>query len=309
MIVGHQKQWEILKKSAEAGKLPHAYLFCGDEKLGKKKVAFEFISFLFGENIQKTTHPDFIFIKPIEKEIQISQIRELTLKLSLKNFAAPLKAAILDQAHLMNFEAQSCLLKTLEEPKGETILILLTEHPKVLLPTIISRCQPIKFYPVRESEIESYLISKGISKELAKEISQLSLGRPGLALDFVSDPQKIENYRKAILDLVKIFNSDLFFRFQYAKNISQNSKSLPLARILGVWLCYLRKVLISKINNRLDESEFSFQNLENSEIKNFKNFPLSRIKNFLESLEETIFLLTTKNINQRLALENLMLKL
>lgn len=325
MILGHQKQWEILKKSAGAGKLAHAYLFSGDEKLGKKRVAFEFISRLFekdadfiehprcrfhrasptlsgqSRDIEKAVHPDFIFLEPVNKEIQISQIRDLSWKLSLKNFSAPLKAAIIDKAHLMNFEAQSCLLKTLEEPRGKAILILVTSHPRVLLPTIISRCQTIKFYPVSDSEIENYLISKGMGKERAEEITQISLGRPGLALDFLSEPQKIEKYRKVISDLVKIFNKDISFRFQYVKNISRNAKSPPLAEprltgeILEIWLWHLRKVLLSKINGREELA--------------FKNFSLAKLKNFIEELQRTIFLTTSTNINQRLALENLMLEL
>lgn len=298
MIIGHQKQWEILKKSAEAGKLPHAFLFSGQEKLGKKRVAFEFISFLFKKDIEKGIHPDFIFLEPANKEIQISQIRELNWRLSLKNFSAPFKAVIIDKAHSMNFEAQSCFLKTLEEPRGNAILILVTSHPKTLLPTIISRCQTIKFYPVKDSEIENYLISKGMKKADAEEIVQISLGRPGLALDFLLDPQKIEMYRIIISDLLKIFNTGLSFRFQYVKNISDSAKdnaSNGAKEILEIWLGYLRKILFSKIQGREDE--------------NFKNFSLAKLKKFIEELQRTIFLTSTTNINQRLALENLMLEL
>jgi DNA polymerase-3 subunit delta' len=226
--------------------------------------------------------------KPIEGEIKISQIRELISRLALKNFSAPLKAAIIDKAHLMNFQAQSCFLKTLEEPRGDTILILITEHPSLLLPTIVSRCQVIKFFPLREKEIEKELISKGAQREMAKELAELSLGRPGLAIDFLSDSKKFKEYKRIISDLIKIFNSDLSFRFQYVKGISQDSKE-----ILKVWLFYLRKILRAKLMGKEDE--------------NSKNFSLSKLKNTIEFLERIIFLISTKNINQRLALENLML--
>jgi len=293
MIIGHQKQWQFLKKSAELGRLSHAYLFSGDEKLGKKKLAFEFISFLFGQTVHQLVaggHPDFVFIKPIEREIQISQIRELISRLSLKNFSAPLKAAIIDKAHLMNLQAQNCFLKTLEEPRGDTILILITEHPNLLLPTIVSRCQQIKFYPLREKEIEKELIARGAQKEMAKELAEISLGRPGLAIDFLSDSKKIKEYKKIISDLIKIFNSDLSFRFQYVKSISQDSME-----ILKIWLFYLRKILRAKLRGEKDE--------------NSQNFSLSKLKNIIEFLERIIFLISTKNINPRLALENLMLEL
>lgn len=313
MLVGHKKQWEILKKSAEAGKLPHALLFSGQEKIGKKKVAFEFISSLFGQDIQRGAHPDFIFVESAGREIQISQIRDMNWRLSLKNLSAPFKAAIIDNADLMNIESQNCLLKTLEEPRGNAILILTTSHPKVLLPTIISRCRTTRFYPAKDSEIENYLIKKGLSKEKAKEIAGLSWGRPGVAIDFLEEPQKLEKHKKTILALAKIFDSDIAYRFQYAKSISEKSKSVEKKEdsesvvkgdlkvgegpreILEIWLGYLRDVLISKLNGKEDVS--------------FKNFSFVKLKNFIEALQKTIFLFSTQNINQRLALENLMLEL
>ncbi len=329
MFVGHQKQWEILKRADETGKLPHAFIFSGQENLGKKKVAFEFISFLFGQDIEKGVHPDFILITATGKEIQISQIRELARRLSLKNFSAPLKAVIIDKADLMNPQAQNCLLKTLEEPRGKTILILVTCRPRTLLPTIISRCQTIKFFPVRESEIKNYLISKGVPKEKIEEIIRICEGRPGQALDLLSEPEKLVKYRKTTSDLIKIFNSSLSFRFQYVKNISEKSKLADpvrsgvsngadgangLKEILEIWLGYLRKVLISKINGMPACNPPISLKLwrvadAGKEDAAFQNFSLAKLKNFIEALQETISLISTKNINQRLALENLMLEL
>src|SRR4030042_5617712 len=126
MIIGHKKQWQYLLKSKETGRLSHAYLFCGQEKLGKKKVALEWISLLLGEDVFKNNHPDLTLIEPEGKEIQIGQIKQLIWNLSLKPYSAPFKVALIDRAHLMNEEAQASLLKTLEEPKGETILFLVS---------------------------------------------------------------------------------------------------------------------------------------------------------------------------------------
>ena len=75
MIIGHQKQWELLKRTAKNDNFSHAYLFSGQEKLGKKTLALEwFYSLLESEN---KYHPDLIFVEPNNREIQISQIREL----------------------------------------------------------------------------------------------------------------------------------------------------------------------------------------------------------------------------------------
>ena len=165
LIIGHQKQWQYLKKLAETDKLPHALLFYGQEKLGKKTFALEFVKWLLKDDIEKRQHPDFIFIEPEEKEIKISQIRELIWRLSLKPSLAPLKAAIINQAHCMNQEAQSCFLKTLEEPKGKTVLILVSEYPEALFPTILSRLQKIRFYPPKLAEMDDYLKEKGLEKK------------------------------------------------------------------------------------------------------------------------------------------------
>ena len=297
MIIGHQKQWEFLKRSAESGKLSHAYLFSGQEKLGKKTVALEWISLLFGQpptRIIGGGHPDFILVTPIGKDsarasIQISQIRDLNWRLSLKPSISQLKAAIIDQAHLMNEEAQNCFLKTLEEPKGNTVLILITEAPEFLFPTILSRCQIIKFYPVRKEEIENYLREQGISEEEVLRISQISQGRPGLAIDFLN-PQKLSQRQEKIEELIRLTNSDLTSGFQYAKKIS---KAPELKEILNIWLSYFRENLVSNLQKKRDVYFFSPK----------------KLATILQKIQSTIFLISTTNVNPRLALEILMLEL
>lgn len=300
MIIGHQKIWQFLKKSAELGKVSHAYLFYGQAKLGKKTIALEFIKWLFNEDgwlmdgVQKRQHPDFILIEPEKKEIQISQIRNLNWKISLKSSSASFKAAIIDQAHCMNQEAQSCFLKTLEEPKGKTLLILITEYPERLFPTILSRVQKIKFYPVKKDEIGNYLQKNKIREKVSKEIIRISLGKPGVAIDFATMPPKLENQKKVIEDVIKISNSDLAFRFQYVKEISGTAANTSnLREILNIWLSYFRDILTSKVKN---------PNL-------YPNYTLSKLKNILKLIQNTNFLVSTTNVNPRLALEILMLEL
>ena len=325
MIIGHQKQLNYLKRMAESGKIPHALLFSGQKKLGKKTIASEFIFWLFEEpGVPKILgHPDFILIEPQEKhpeaersslrgspapssalvrgQIQINQIRDLSWRLSLKPIKAQLKAVIIDEAHSMTPEAQNCFLKTLEEPKGNTLLILITEKPNFLLPTIISRCQSIKFYPVKKDEIERYLKNQeGLSKPPLRgeprssslsggeieEILKISQGRPGRAVESASSKEKFEFYKKRMKELDEILNSNLATRFRYAKEISGQEN---LREILEIWLNYFRNVFI--------------KNCLISEVKQFK-----RLKNILQQIQRTIYLISTTNVNPRLALEILMLE-
>ena len=310
MIVGHQKQWQFLKKSAELGRLPHALLFSGQSQLGKKTIAREFIKLLNCQNqnfevrpcqscrncksIQKGIYPDLKEIQPKGREIQISQIRELEYYLSLRPYSAPLKTAIIDRAHLMNQEAQNAFLKTLEEPKGETLLILITETVEQLLPTIFSRTEKVKFYPVSFSEIENYLRLEGVSESNARKLALLSFGRPGIALNFLLDPKKLESQNQKIKEILKISSSDLSLRFQYAKDLSQNPQNLK--EILDIWLRYFRNTLLTKIGSKI-------------EIDNrFKNYSIQKLRNILRVIQNINYLLSTTNVNPRLALEILMLE-
>jgi len=288
MIIGHQKQLSYLKRMVESGRLPHALLFSGQEKLGKKTIALDLISQLFKETPNRLlggSHPDFIFLSPIQevRQIHINQIRELSWRLSLKPIRTNLIAAIIDQAHLMTSEAQNCFLKTLEEPKGNSLLILITEYPHFLLPTILSRCEIIKFYPVKKKLISDFLEKKEVLKEKIEKICQISLGRPGLAIDFLENPKKLEERENRERELIRISNSNLVNRFEYIKELAQQEN---LKETLEIWLNYFRSVF----------------------IKNYSSTSLEHLKNILQQIQKTIFLISTTNINQRLALEILMLE-
>ena len=246
---GHQKQWQFLKKSAELGRLPHALLFYGQKGLGKKALAIEFSKFLIG----KTSPPDFILIEPQGKEIQIAQIRSLIQGLFLKPYIADFKIAVLNKAHLMTQESQNCFLKFLEEPTDKTYLILITEYPAMLLPTILSRVQKLRFFPEKDFEIED-------NKDL-------------------------------ISDLVKMSESDLASRFQYAKNISTED----LRGTLDIWLRYFRKIFINRLTGQRTED--------------FNQYSLTKLKDIIRQIQSTNYLISTTNLNPRLALEILLIEL
>jgi len=291
MLIGHQKQWQFLKKSAELEKLSHAYLFTGPEKIGKRTLALEWVSLLFGENIKKKLHPDFYLIEPGKKEIQIAQIRDFIWKLSLKPYSASFKVGMIDQAHSMTRDSQTCLLKTLEEPKGNTLLILITDSPNYLFPTILSRVQTIKFFPVRKGEIKNYLKQQGISDQRSEEILEYSSGKPGNVVEIIANNKKIEFFQQKIKELNKIAKSPLTYRFQYAKNLSE--ELAVLKETLDIWLDYYRSILLAGIKEKEDLSQSS----------------LSKIKNILEHIQTTKYLIFTTNINPRLALEVLLMEL
>lgn len=147
-MISNQKKFEYLKRLVANGKLPHALLVSGVQ-------AREFVLRIFNHDLDKV-HPDFLLVEPDGNEIKIAQIRDCIWRLSLKPLATSLKVAVINQAHLMNQEAASSLLKTLEEPRGEALLVLVTEFPEALMAVILSRTQRIKFFPEEDKKPRDY---------------------------------------------------------------------------------------------------------------------------------------------------------
>jgi len=234
MTIGHQKQWDFLTKNFESKKISHAYLFIGEKGLGKKKLAKEFIKYIncphiqneagkkipcqkcFScQSIEREAFPDFRIIskKEDKNEIEILQIRDAQNFLSYKSYYGAFKAIIIDDAEKMNQEAQSCFLKTLEEPKGDTILFLITSKPDMLLPTIFSRCQILKFFrtndlqPVSEKLKEEQIILSGLLKVINSDLSEKF--KYTKSIDF--EKQKIgdilealkKHFRESLLSIIK----------------------------------------------------------------------------------------------------------
>ena len=274
MIIGHKQQQEFLEKIIKEGS--RSLLFTGPESLGKKTVALSFFTSLFQE--KPFNHPDFISINPFEGKIRINQIRELSSRISLKPIKSSSFGVVIDQAHLMNREAQNCFLKTLEEPKSNAVLILVTEYPDFLLPTIFSRCERLKFYPVKKEEIKKYLKENNIIGERADSIINISLGRPGKIINFLENPESLEDRKKVINDLIKIMQAPLSERFQYVQELLKRE---DLRNVLIIWLSYLRESLL--LNNSVGS--------------------LSKLKKILNAIQETIFLISNTNTSLKLALE------
>lgn len=146
----HQKQFEFLKNKFEAGQLSHAYIFSGADVEGLRKFADD-----FAEHIN-CKFPDVFVVKSensksslkddVDKqEIDITLIREAQHFLSYKSYHGGYKTVIIENAERMNIDAADCFLKNLEEPKGQTLIVLFSSKPEMLLPTIFSRCQVLKF--------------------------------------------------------------------------------------------------------------------------------------------------------------------
>jgi len=310
MIIGHQPILEFFKKSIDNKRLAHAYLFTGSAHLGKKTVALEFVRMLNGQEIDQAIHPDILIVEPevIEKngvkkelEIGIDQARKIQHQMSLFPYQAPYKIALIDQAEKMTTEASNCLLKTLEEPLGRAILILITAEPQLLLTTIVSRCQLIKFLPVSEEEISSGIVPATESPgQSLKKIIRLANGRPGLAIQYLENPALLQAQARIINQLEKLIKADLNERYQYVEAIA---KDVPQARqILNAWLFWFRDLLLLTLG--------CFDLVIYDQASQYKDsYSLNKLKNIIQAIKKTDLLLTNPSLNARLALEVLMLEL
>jgi DNA polymerase-3 subunit delta' len=275
MILGHEKQIQFLREILKSGKIPHAFLFCGREKLGKRKVAFEFSSWILNSPVQN--HPDFFYLEPIKNQISIEQIRDLIRKISLKPFYSKYKVAVIDAAHKMTLEAQNCFLKTLEEPRGDSVIILISENENFLLSTIVSRCQKIKFFPLERKKMEEFLRGKGIEERKIEKILRFAQGRPGMVIEFLENEKRLEEFEILEKNLVNMKKEEIYFRFQKIEEFLSN---FNLFEILEVFALNLR------------ERMFDYKAREN-----------------LKEILKLYFLGKTTNLDQRLALEILFLKI
>jgi len=310
---GYEKQWQFLKKSAELAKLSHAYLFSGKSQLGKREIAKEFSRLINCQSknfkdrpcdkcqscqeMQKNCHPDFLWLNT-KKEAgvgEIDSIRNLSHWLHLRAGLGEYKVAIINQFQNFSLPAQSALLKTLEEPKGKTVLILICDYPEFLSPTIVSRVQEIRFQPLPNEKIVELLMAKGAKEPLAKKISYLSLGKP-LKASGLLDGQQMKLEEKKIIDFRKLLKENLAFSFKEIEKVVEEKEDI--FQRLEIWLNFLRIIFLERIGV-----------IKEKIVGQEESIPLVNLKNLLSSLEKANYLLLKTNANKRLILENSILEL
>lgn len=300
-IIGNQKQRDFLFKISKQENMQHAFLFSGDEMIGKKQIAIEFARNLAcgcGEcknciNFEKLKHPDLFFLSKEKEDIKIEELRDLQNFLNLKPYSAKKKIAIIENVHLMKKDGQNSILKTLEEPTDNSVLILITHLPEMLLGTIKSRVQRINFSPLNRKEINAFLISRGADKEEAEEISLYSSGKIGKALELFEDKDKKDFLLKTMKDIQILHRSDFEKRFEYVKNIYEDKEKIN--EFLDIFERFLRRTMLLKIFKRNSDA--------------FSDFSILKIKETIEEIQKTKYYLNYTNTNKRLLLDNLIIKI
>lgn len=314
-IIGQKKAVEILQRIINRQRLASAYIFTGESGIGKKTTALQLAKTLncskteiirgendsFGSAIQGSdylpdscdvcescikinsgTHPDVFLISPEENQIRIEEMRIIDDALSFKPFEARKKVVIVDEADTMNISAANAFLKTLEEPPGESLIILISSRPDRLPSTIRSRCSRIQFNTLSPKFCRQ-IISKGLKTDEVDIVTRLSMGRPGNAFssdlkeerdkfmnllknmlmsekDGWASREDMEKWFEAVLILIRdmaiikitakpsyIINSDIL------EHIQRLGKSSDIKGIINLYweLSYLKKMLLFNLNKSI----------------------------------------------------------
>lgn len=301
-ILGQQKIKTILSSQIKSGKIPHAYIFMGQNGVGKRQTAVELAKILncttndfaqtdIGacgrcsacEKIIKNIHPDIHFIDFVkqaeleeeeldkQKTLKIETIRHMQKEVSTKIHEGKWKFFIIEPAEKMNAAAANSLLKTLEEPPGNTIIILIARHKETIPQTIVSRSQTLFFQPLGSQEITNYLmLNHSLTADKAREIAALCEGS-------IEDAEKL-------IDGTESEGLALWYKLKNEK--------LYISDILGLSKGISRNEAVEYIDAMIAEAK-----------KEFRMYPQNAAP-ALEMLSGSRALLL-KNVNAQTVLDNL----
>ena len=241
-IYGHEKKIEIIQKALAQQRIGHAYLFSGIPAVGKKTLAREFVKALNCEKgyalhdscgecsscrkIQRGNHPDVFSVEADGQFIRIDAIREIQEQMKCKPLEARRRVFVIDDADKMNDQAANALLKILEEPSPSNILILVAARPYSMPSTIISRCQHMRFNPLRFDTVAKFLVDQtGMDNQRALLLAGLSGGSIGRAMELNEDD--IVVYRTELIKLLSITQrDDPFSLINFASFLGQGKKEI-----------------------------------------------------------------------------------
>lgn len=328
--MGQTRAVSLLQRSLEKGSLAHAYLFVGPAHVGKMTLALNLAQALncdgaappCGEcascqKIATLRHADVQIIDLSHDEdsaeaenrakISVDQIEQLQHSASLPPFEGRYKVFIIDGAELLSSGAANRLLKTLEEPVGRVVFLLLTTNERLLLATVVSRCQRVELPPLAVTEVEVALQKNwAAAPAKAKLLARLSHGCLGWAVSALGDSW-LQTRAGHLDELLNMIGADNEVRFEYATRLAaQFSRNRQLVQErLDLWLDWWRDLLLVKVG--LSDMITNVDRL--AMVGDMaRGYRLTQIKTFIDRIRAAGEQLK-QNANPRLVLEVLMLGL
>ncbi len=321
-LLGHTWAVHLLQNHIRSGRRRHAYLFTGPQGVGRRTLALRMAQALncptpsapgvpcgtcnTCRHIADMQHPDLYVVQAeqVGGTLKVDQIRTLQHGLSLAPYAAAHKIALLLRFEEAHPSAANALLKTLEEPPPNVVLLLTASDSEALLPTIVSRCEVLRLRP-----LPANLVAQGLQErwqvpaDTARLLAHISNGRPGYALGLYQHPERMEARRQAIETLLELLPADRVTRFAAAENLSKQSETLT--ETLLTWLGLWRDVFLCSSGAKRPLTNLDYEQQIHALAA---ALPFETAGAYLKVLQTTLERLE-ENVNPKLALEVCLLDL
>jgi DNA polymerase III subunit delta' len=319
---------ESLTAERERGIRCHAYLINGPAQVGKSTLARAMASALVCTTearpgdvsgaeggppcgvcracrlVSRDTHPDVRLVEPEsgKRGVTIEQVRQLEHAAGLRPYEGSHKVIIVTSVESMTEPAANALLKTLEEPPADTLLILTASEVSQVLPTIVSRCREVPLRPVPATEIEQALTAQGVEIERARVLARLAGGRPGWAIAAAGDPERVASHTQQVELLEGLLARPRRQRLPAAAGFADAGATRD---VLDVWLGWWRDAL-------LVQQDLAYLVANADRIEPLRRLgaaqPPTAVWQAMQRIQETRQLVDA-NVNVRLAVETLLLDL
>jgi DNA polymerase III subunit delta' len=319
-IIGQKRIINLLRRALAQDHLPHSFLFTGMEGVGKKLAAFTLAKVVNCENgaagdccdrcvscrkAASGNHPDINIIERDGPFIKIEQIRALKQRLRFKPLEGRYRVTIINNAQNMKIEAANALLKVLEEPPAENLIILTAYEITSLLPTIVSRCLHLPFQPLATEEISTHLCqAHGLEPEKTAVMAELAGGSLSRAAALL-DEKQLDRRRRLLETVAGIHESHITDLLAVAK--AWKGEGPDLKQDLEWLKTWLRDLLVQQLEaaGSIGLLNVDFAEKVVGASSRFKPDHLLEMFELICTVQGAI----SYNINKRLSLEALLLLL
>jgi len=335
-MLGHNNIVGMLRRQLtnpqNSGGVGHAYLFTGMSGVGRRSLALRFAQALnctaplmagipCGKcrsctQIDLMKHPDLHILQAGQEggTLKVEQVRELQHSLALAPYEARYRVGLLLRFEEANPSAANALLKNLEEPPPQVILLLTASNVETLLPTIVSRCQVMRLGLVPAATIAAGLqANAGVEEEEAHRLARLCGGRPGYALRMLQNPEILEQRRHWMDELLRMLSASRVERFAFAQATAdfrakdadkRLSMQNELRAMLLTWLSFGRDVFLCSTGVQPDAESLNNPDYKEEIMRISNKSDPASAGRFVLLLERTLLRLE-RNVNARLAVEGL----
>jgi len=293
-IKGQKNAVKYLSNSLSLNRIANSYLFSGPEGTGRVPTAKAFIMALICKDggapegacgvcascrrIDTLEHPDIVWIKPEKnKTIKIEEIRKVKDRLNLKPYESDRNVCVVEDAHAMTVEASNALLKILEEPPGNSVLILATNKKELLLETVISRCSEVRFHSLSMEDTKNIVMEDSdIAEDKAYFLAYFSQGSPGRALEMIEED--VLHRKDTLLGLV-----DNIVEEENAGCLNWDEASKDqLIEDIEMLIMFFRDITIGR--EGLEDKVFDRTIMKTGMYDFFKKYPTAKIYDTIDRL-------------------------